>query len=160
MPARDTHTQRLYLVSRVGTGNFRRDKMRRIANAVLVVLLLTACSTTEPVPRGLPGTYTLVTIDGQAVQALLAAAGWGTESSVLTIRADGTYSETILYKRPAGWNPPETEATIGGVWSDSSGVYNFAVTSGLNSPLPQVGTLSGRSLILRVAQGGERGYQK
>jgi len=134
--------------------------MRRLVHAVLVATLLTACSGTEPATASLPGTYTLVTINGKTLQAILDTDGFGTRSAVLTIGSDGRYSETIVAKRPPGWDPPETQLTIGGVWTDMGGTYDFEVTSGLNSPIPFVGTLSGRTLELRTAQGAERGYQK
>ena len=65
----------------------------------------------------------------------------------MTIRADGTYTQTIAYQRPPGFEPPEGETGVTGVWSDSSGTLTFLAIGIRQSPA--TGTLAGRTLTLR-----------
>lgn len=52
--------------------------MRSVVNGIVIALICAGCSTTEPAPGGLPGTYTLVTMDGRTLQQVRDAnGGWG-----------------------------------------------------------------------------------
>lgn len=121
--------------------------MRRIVNALLLVVACTACSSTAPAVE-LPGTYALVSINGQPLPYTSETST--TKSAEMTILSDGTYSEKIGFRRPAGFEPPEGEAIVTGVWSAEGGryTYTFLATS-LNSPLPGNGILTGRKLTIR-----------
>jgi uncharacterized protein YcfL len=132
--------------------------MRTAIRASLVLLACLGCSATEPVPDTLPGTYALVTINGQSLQSLLIENGWGTQSAVLAIQPDGSFVETIVSQRPPGFEPAVQEATFTGTWSDAGASYDFLWNDA--RVFPMAGKLSGRTLTLRSAAGAERAYQK
>lgn len=132
--------------------------MRGFIGAAVALLTFAACSATEPAPAALPGTYSLVSLNGEPIQVSLARDGWGTKSATLRVQSDGQFDETIVAVRPPGYEPHEQEVTFHGEWSDEGGSYSFLWTDA--RVFPMVGTLSGRSLTLRTDAGAERVYQR
>ena len=124
--------------------------MRSFVHAILLVLTCASCSSSgplsDPVRETLPGTYALVSINGQALPYTNDAST--TKSEVMTIFPNGKYSGIIAFRRPPGFEPPEGELPFSGVWIVKGDKYEFLRTSA-NSPLPQEGTLVGRTLTLR-----------
>ena len=132
--------------------------MRGLVGTTLVVLISGGCFATGPAGDYLPGTYSLISIDGETLQARLDRDGWGMQSAVMRIQPEGQFLETVIVIRPPGYEPHVVEDTFHGEWSDEGSRYAFHWLDARHFPM--VGTLSRRTLTLRTDAGAEDVYQR
>lgn len=126
--------------------------MRRIS-LLGIVFTLAACGHDSvgpsPTPSGIPGTYSLATVDGQVLPFTVVDLGAyqaKVASGTLTLSSDGTYSLQFGIRIEDSGNIRTAAESDGGLWNAEANAITLASTRG---DIARTGIASGDAITLQ-----------
>jgi len=111
--------------------------MRKLIALAAIVATATSCLNTDtntgPLVGDLAGTYALQTMNGTALPFSIVSHDTTVliDTDVLTLGANGDWTETVTYRQTAGTNQTTNESfSLAGIWVRSGNSVNFRTQQG------------------------------
>ena len=138
--------------------------MRKLLSILVALVLPLAACKDGTGPSGIDGTYTLVSINTQALPVTVFASNAGridVLDATLVLRSDLSYTETINYRViPAAAEPFSDVAVENGSYTVAGNAVTFTLLTGNRNPsFSYTGTVEGNTLTYSF-QGESYAYRK